>query len=95
MCALTGEKVIVKFHMRHILYKDLNYHSNVMKLTDFVNFRQNILETDKQKNEMLFLIFKTCTVHLRNTSRIFLATLILDANIYTTDYNTEKPDTLT
>ena len=30
LCALTGEKVIIKIHMRHILYKDLNYHSNVI-----------------------------------------------------------------
>ena len=53
-------------------------------------------DNDKPKcvGKLGYLTHFSRGVHLRNTSRVFLATPTLDVNISITNQNIEKPDTL-
>ena len=63
---------------------------------DLINFHQISLKhprnNDNRKcvGKFWYLKYLSCGVHLHNMSRIFLGTLTLDADIYSTNQNIEK-----
>ena len=67
------------------------YH-NTSKITTQC-YSQGINQ-QKGVGKFWYLKYFSCGVHLRNTSRLFLATQTLDADIWTTNQNIQKPDTL-
>ena len=49
-----------------------------------------VLFTRHQSTKVWYLKYFSCGVHLRNTSRLSLATQTLDADIWTTNQNIQK-----